>query len=289
MNARIACLGPEGTVSQEALIEACGDAEPDVLLVPTIHHVVAAVASGESDFALVPLENSQEGGVNETLDELLASAGTVPIVGELIHRVRHHLIAAEQLPLAQIDEVLSKPEAIAQCSEFLRSKLGRAVITSTSSTAEAVRTVADSGRPIAAIGTELAANLYGCVVLEREIGGIDNATRFIWLAANGEGESPPGVDPTAPKRTSIVFWGAGTDQPGWLVQCLAEFSDRGVNLTRIESRPRRDGLGSYVFFADIEGGAESEPVIEALEGLKSHAGEVRLLGSYPSGGEPPGG
>ena len=282
MSTRVACLGPEGTVSQEALYSVAGSASLDVRLESSIHGVIAALSAGEADFALVPLENSLEGGVTETLDELLAGGGMTPIRGELLHPVRHSLITARKLELSEISEVLSKQEAIAQCAEFLARELPNARITAAASTADAVKTISHSEAPLAALGTAMAAELYGCQVLVNDAGGDGNVTRFVWLSADPNSDLPPGCDPDRPYRTSIVFWGSGASEPGWLVECLAEFGNRSVNLSRIESRPRRKGLGSYVFFADVEGNIEDGKVKEAIAGLTTRADEVRMLGSYPS-------
>ena len=284
---RVACLGPEGTVSQEALESAVSNYEQrvDTLLTASIHHAVAAVHSGEADFALVPLENSLEGGVSATLDELLAGAGMTPIVGELLHPVRHRLIARTGLELSEIEGIVSLPFVADQCSTFLQEHLPGVEVTPASSTADAVRTVADSTLPLAALGTELAATVYGCEVLEQNVNASGNLTRFVWLAPSADVTPPTGIQVGAKSRTSIVFWGSGANEPGWLVDCLAEFGSRGVNLTRIESRPRRDGLGSYVFFADIDGSDSDEPVKQALAALELRAERVRLLGSYPAATE----
>ena len=284
MSLRVACLGPEGTVSQEALQSASLSAgiAVEALLTPSIHAAVAAVRSDEADFALVPIENSLEGGVAATLDELLASGGMTPIVGELLHPVRHRLIARSDMPLDQIEGLVSLPFVADQCSVFLQEHLPGIPITPASSTADAVRTIADSQLPLAALGTELAARIYGCTVIEPTMNPGGNTTRFVWLAPSADGDTPPGVRGDAPRRTSIVFWGAGTNEPGWLVECLAEFGSRSVNLTRIESRPRREGLGSYVFFADVEGSADDSRVEDALHALSARTEEVRMLGSYPT-------
>ena len=281
---RVACLGPEGTVSQEALETAAriSGARIDTLLTTTIHHAVEAVHSGEADFALVPLENSLEGGVSATLDELLAGAGMTPIVGEIVHPVRHRLIARTGATLDEITEVISLPFVADQCSSWLSINLPNAQVTPAASTADAVRTVAKGAMSSAALGTALAARIYGCEVIADSVDGGGNSTRFVWLAAGHDGPQAPGTDARAATKTSIVFWGSGAEEAGWLVDCLAEFGSRGVNLTRIESRPHRDGLGTYVFFADIDGDAASGPVSDALEGLSRRADSVVLLGSYPA-------
>ena len=156
------------------------------------------------------------------------------------------------------------------------------------STADAVRRVAegpgdgDDGS-WAALGTRAAGELYGCVVLRD---GVEdrpgNETRFIWIARRG---ASPGPDPhAAGHKTSLVFWGVGADTPGSLVRCLSEFAFRGVNLTRIESRPLKEGLGRYMFFVDCEGAMTRPVVAEAIQAVRGHAQEVRVLGSYPSAG-----
>jgi prephenate dehydratase len=137
-----------------------------------------------------------------------------------------------------------------------------------------------------ALGSRLAAELYGCRVLEADVEDHpDNATRFVWLAPAAEAVEPAGGEPA---RTSIVFWGGGDQAPGWLVGALRQLSDRGVNLTRIESRPRRTALGHYMFFADLEGAAARPPVSEALAALGARVEELRVLGSYTIAGGTPG-
>jgi prephenate dehydratase len=139
--------------------------------------------------------------------------------------------------------------------------------------------VAEREDPWAALGTEVAAERYGCLVLLRGVeDGPGNETRFVWLAA---GEAAISDVEAVGWKTSIVFWGVGSDAPGWLVRCLSEFAERGVNLTRIESRPRKQGLGSYMFFLDLEGRADDPSVTGALEGLRNHVAVLRLLGSFP--------
>jgi prephenate dehydratase len=129
-----------------------------------------------------------------------------------------------------------------------------------------------------ALGSRLSAELYDCEVIAPDVEDRpDNVTRFVWLAPAGA-TAEPGAD----AKTTIVFWGAGDESPGWLVDVLGELSSRAVNLTRIESRPRRIRLGHYMFFADLEGAATRAPVNEALDALRGHVQEVRVLGSYPA-------
>jgi prephenate dehydratase len=187
--------------------------------------------------------------------------------------------------LEDVETVVSHPQANAQCARFIRTRLPGARVLAGSSTAEAVRIVAEHDGPWAALGNRLAADIYGCTVLRAGVEDVaDNETRFVWLGPVGaEAGGPDGPSPVrGPWKTAIVFWGVGSEAPGWLVRCLSELADRGVNLTRIESRPRKQGLGRYMFFADMEG-RDSEPhVAEALEGLRGHVEVLRVLGSYPA-------
>ncbi|HEV3055132.1 MAG TPA: prephenate dehydratase domain-containing protein, partial [Solirubrobacteraceae bacterium] len=199
------------------------------------------------------------------------------------------LIARTELAPAEIGVVVSHPQATGQCRDYLRTRLPGAVVHAASSTAEAVRIVAEHGSPWAALGNRLAAELYGCRILEADVqDAADNETRFVWLGSAG---SPPGLPGASgqdgsverrPFKTAIVFWGAGSEAPGWLVACLSEISSRGVNMTRIESRPRKIGLGSYMFFVDLEGAVEAPPVAAALASLRGRVEVLRVLGSFPA-------
>ena len=178
--------------------------------------------------------------------------------------------------------MVSHPQATAQCARFLAERLPDAERVSVASTAEAARMVAESDEPWAAIGTRLAAELYGCRVLAEGVEDRpDNVTRFVWLARTGEEHDSVMAGPGAAMKTSIVFWGFNDASPGALVAVLKELADREVNLTKIESRPRRVRLGHYMFFADLEGGTEEERVKDALAGLEQRVETLRVLGSYP--------
>jgi prephenate dehydratase len=279
---RIAYLGPRGTFSEDALRAAVGDDEVDALPAPTVSDAIIAVRQGDADRALVPFENSIEGAVTATLDTLAFDADGVTLVGEYDLPIRHCLIAREQISLDRIEVVLSHPQASAQCARFIRDNLPRAEVRGAPSTAEAVRTVAESDQPWAALGAESAADLYGTAVLRHGVEDeADNITRFVWVAP--EGTTPSG---SGPWRTSLVFSELGEDHPGALVQALQVFSDRDVNLTRIESRPLRRGLGRYQFFLDIEGAEADQPLVSALDALRSKAESVRVLGSWPIAAPP---
>ena len=276
---RVAYLGPAGTFTEDALQEAARGAEIEPLRTPTVHDAILAVEGGEAERALVPFENSVEGSVRSTLDTLAFDTTAVTIVGEHDFRVRAHLIVREGVELEQISAILSHPQALAQCAGFLRDQLPGVERRSVSSTAEAVRMVGESVRPWGAIGAGAAAAFYGCAVLLEGIEDeADNVTRFVWIAPSGTATGGGG-----PARTSLVFSELGEDHPGALVEALQEFSSRSVNLTRIESRPLRRGLGRYMFFCDLEGAIDDPPVAAALEALRKQAESVRILGSYPIG------
>jgi prephenate dehydratase len=279
---RLGYFGPAGTFTHAALL-ASGHAFDEAIPFATERETIGAAARGEVAAALVPIENSIEGGVNATLDALALEVEDAEIVGEEVLPVSHALIVRRGLALDDVAAVTSHPQALAQCRRFIAEHLpGRRVIAATS-TAEAVRTAATSTESLAAIGTATAAELYDCAVLasaiEDEHG---NQTRFVWVAAAGS--RPFGVDLARPAKTSIVFHGAGDASPGWLVRCLDEFAGRGINLTRIESRPLKRQLGHYLFLTDLEGSTADANVAEAIERLHAQCEVVRVLGSFPAAG-----
>jgi prephenate dehydratase len=270
-------LGPAGTFTEDALFAAAGDAEIEPIASPTVYDAIVAVDEGNAERALVPFENSIEGAVRSTLDTLAFDATSVTIVGEHDHPISHSLIGRSELALERIETVLSHPQATAQCAHFIRRELPDAEVRSVASTAEAVRAVSESDRPWAALGAASAAKIYGCVVLRDGVeDSPDNVTRFVWLAPTGTELTGDGA-----WRTTLVFSELGEDHPGALVDALTEFSRREVNLTRIESRPLRRGLGRYMFFIDLEGSASDAVVAEAIDALRTKAETVRILGSYP--------
>ena len=236
---RVAYLGPPGTFNDDALRAAAAGADLETVPSATVRDAILAVESGEAERALVPYENSIEGSVRITLDTLVLEAESVAIVGEHDHPIRHGLIARSELPLQEIRVVLSHPQALAQCGRFIREELWDIEERSAASTADAVRQVAGTHEPWAAIAAASAARMYGCEVLAD---GIEddpgNVTRFVWIAPQGTRAEGDGD-----WRTTLVFSELGADRPGALVEALLEFSDRGVNLTRIESRPLRRELG----------------------------------------------
>ncbi len=329
---RAGYLGPEGTFSEEALLGSVDATAVEPVAIETIRDALMAVQHGEVEWALVPIENSIEGSVTVTLDTLAGNASDVAIVGEVVLPVRHYLIARTPIELGDVDTIVSHPHVPGQCTRFLHERLPHARIVAATSTAEAVRLVAEgdadragqaeaavgaSGSPDArsgrtgsrgrraraageragtagtraeggkwaAIGTRLAAELYGCAVIAEGIQDReDNETRFVWLAREDSPlGGPPLRAPGAPQsKTSLVFWGAGADRAGWLVRCLDEFAQRNINLTKIESRPMRERLGQYMFFLDLQGSPADAGVSEALAGLREMCERVRVFGSYPA-------
>jgi prephenate dehydratase len=276
---RIAYLGPAGTFTEDALGEAGAPEGFEPLRTATVHDAILAVEQGEADRALIPFENSIQGSVRGSLDAIAFEAQEVTIVGEHDYRVRVHLIAREGVGIDRIEAILSHSQPLAQCAHFLRDRFPETELRSVSSTAAAVRMVSQSERPWAALGARAAAALYRCEVLMEGVEDqSDNITRFVWIAPAG---TEAAGDREGPWKTSLVFSELGEDHPGALVEALAEFSSRRINLTRIESRPLRQGLGRYMFFCDLEGAAEEEIVGEAISALRRKAGSVRILGSYP--------
>jgi prephenate dehydratase len=274
---RVAYLGPPGTFSEDALRSAVRDHAVEAVAEPTVLDAIKAVAEGRAERALVPFENSTDGSVRATLDALAFDAPAVSVVGEHDEPITLRLIAARELEVEEVEEVVSHPQPLAQCAAFLRSELPGARVRAAASTAEAVREVSRSERPLAAVGSRSAAEIYGCTVLRTGIeDSADNVTRFIWVAPDGVEAAGEG-----PWKTSLCFSELGADHPGALVEALTEFSARAVNLIRIESRPLRRELGRYMFFVDLEGALADGSVGEAIGGLRRKAENVRILGSYP--------
>jgi prephenate dehydratase len=282
---RVGYLGPEGTFSEEALLGSASAATVEPVPLGSIRETVTALRDGAVEWSIVPIENSLEGSIGVTLDLLAGEPGDLEIVGEALLRVSHSLIAPGPVELGDIDTVTTHPQVPGQCASFLRTELAHARVLPASSTAEAVRSVVVAGEPgKAALGTLLAAQIYGGTVIREGVEDrSDNETRFVWVARAGTAATPPlRAQPGGGSKTSLVFWGPGADSAGWLVGCLDEFARRGINLTKIESRTRRERLGSYMFFVDLEGCIEDGVVAAAVAGLATRCQEVRVLGSYPA-------
>lgn len=271
---RLAYLGPEGTFAEEALRRLAPDAEG--LPAANIPAALNAVRNGEADGAVVPLENSLEGAIATTLDEF-AWGEPLLITAEVLLPVRFSLLARPDTTLNQIKRIYSHPAALTQCRGYISRELPDAVVVAAPSTAGAAQEVALPGSPYdAAIAAPIAGQHYGLTEIASDIGDrTDTMTRFVQVARPGTPSEPTGSD-----RTTLVVFLAD-DHPGALLEMLTEFSVRGVNLTRIESRPTGDGIGRYFFHFDFEGHIADARVGEAVSGLHRICGEVRFLGSYP--------
>jgi prephenate dehydratase len=276
---RVAFLGPPGTFTEEALLTQPDLAGETLLPLRSVPEVLAAVEEGEADLALVPIENSIEGSVNVTIDTL-AFDHDLLVQRELVLSVQLHLLAPPGMAVADVRRVVSHPHATAQCRSFLARELPGAAVLAANSTAEAAREVGEE-RPAgtAAIGTALAAKLYGLEVLASDVEDHpENQTRFVLVASRGV---PP---PTGHDKTSIVCF-QQADRPGSLLGILQEFAARAINLTKLESRPTKKGLGDYCFIIDLEGHISDEVVADGLRNLKAKLADVKFLGSYPAAGE----
>lgn len=263
---KVGILGPRGTFTEEAARKYFGNREFVVL--PSIPAVFDAVESGAAEYGVVPCENMLEGSVNLTLDLLVKSSAK--IWGEVTIPVQHSLIANPGTLLSDIKRISSIPIALAQCRHYIETNFPGISLGETASTAQAVERLADGE---AAVGTALAAKLYGKEILAEGIQDEkSNFTRFFVLSRNEHG-------PTGKDKTSLVF--TLPHKPGTLYGALKVFADNGVNLTKIESRPARGGSWDYLFFVDFEGHASERQ--DALEALRKHVVLLKVLGSYPAG------
>lgn len=275
---RIAYLGPEGTFTQAALKAMPSASGAQGVPLPTVDAVLDAVRSGGVDGGVVPIENSLEGPVPTTLDALARDDAPLVIVEEWALSVHFGLLVLPGTQLSQIRQVASIPIAAAQCRKWLTANLPDAHVLAALSTASAAQRLAQEDPPPydAAIGSVIAAQHYGLDVLAADIGDNHDArTRFVLVRRPGSPPAPTGAD----KTTLVLFM--REDHPGALLEILTEFAVRGVNLTRIESRPTRKQLGDYYFSIDAEGHVADERVGEALAGLKRVCADIRFLGSYP--------
>ena len=265
---KVAYLGPEATFTHEAALRSFGSSielEPQI----TVAEVFARVEGGDVQHGVVPVENSMEGAVTHTLDELMNSP--LKICGEVYLPVSQNLISSEA-SMKRVSLVCSHPMALAQAGSWLRRELPWASLEDVDSTAEAARRAADEPGA-AAVGSVLAAGAHGLKVLARNIQDARaNTTRFIVLGR--EWAARTGKD-----KTSVVF--SVKDRPGVLKDALSAFAQEGINLTRIESRPSRKRAWTYVFFADFLGHPEEDRVKRALESLEEHCPYVSLIGAYP--------
>jgi prephenate dehydratase len=268
---KVGYQGEPGAFSEDAARTLFPDADP----VPrrTFRAIFQGLADRSLDHGVVPLENSQAGSINEIYD--LLAAGGVTIVGEVVVRVDHALLALPGTRLDQVRRVTSHPQALTQCQEFLDSL--DAEVVPVYDTAGAAKRIADERRADeAAVAAERAGAVYGLAVLARRIQTWpQNWTRFAAIAAEASGRGALGV----PDKTSLVF---GTpDSPGALLAALRPFAERGLNLSKLESRPIAARPWEYMFYLDIEAGLDAPPLREALADLEAGASFVQILGTYP--------
>jgi prephenate dehydratase len=275
---RIGFLGPPGTFTEQALLSQPDLAADELVPLLSIPDVLAATEAGDVDLGFVPVENAIEGSVNVTLDTL-AFETSLLVQREVVLTVDLHLLVRPGTKLQDVHTVVSMPMATAQVRGFLSRELPGVTTVAANSTAEAARLVGEDGEGIAAIAPSHAAELYGLDILAAGIEDHpENATRFVAVARSGI-PAPTGHD-----KTTIVCF-QRVDQPGSLLAMLQEFAARAINLTKLESRPTKRGLGDYCFIIDLEGHVAEELVADCLRDLKAKALDVKFLGSYPAAGE----
>lgn len=279
---RIAFLGPAGTVTQESTRHFFAAQQVEYVPFTLISEVYAATLSGDTDFSVIPIENTIEGSVKLHIDTLV-EGGELNIQAEWIYPSVQNLIGrrtAGSAGLSGIRKIVSIDVAIAQCRQFLKAELPEVGYQYVSSTAEGVRLVKQSDDPsLAAIGTKLSAELYGLDLLAENITDHDNNyTRFVLV-----GREKPVLKPTDQQKTTILVT-LPEDYPGALHQVLSAFAWRRINLSKIESRPTKKKLGNYYFYIDIEASMDSVLLPAALAEIEAIGCQVRLLGSYPSYG-----
>lgn len=283
---KVGYLGPEGTNSEDAGRLYLKKLEGKAELTPysTIHDVMAAADRAKIDEAVVPIENSVEGTIGLVTDTLVKDVNLL-IRQELVVPIYLYLMVQKGIGLGDITDVISNPQILDQSKEFLRKKLPKAKLHLAYSSAEAVRQVALSlgekviahgkvkGSVFAAIGPVPLAKMYDLKIAAAKINARDNCTRFVVL---GKTDHPR----TGDDKTSIVF-SISKDRPGGLHDVLAEIAMRGINLTKIESRPSKKALGDYYFFVDMQGHRQDATIAEVLSEIKRKTSMLKLLGSYP--------
>jgi prephenate dehydratase len=275
MTDRIAYLGPRGSFAEAAVRSLTDGRDVDLIAAASVQAALDSARDGSADLALVPIENSVEGSVSVTLDEL-ANGKRLVIVDEVVIPVRFALIARPGTSLSDVRRVSTHPHAQAQVRHWLAEHVPEAHVIPAMSTAAAAAAVAEDQAFDAAVSQRIAAEIYGLDVLADDIQDNDDAyTRFILVRLPGAIPGPTGAD-----KTTLSLY-MKQDEPGALLAILTEFAVRGVNLTRIESRPTKKALGDYYFSVDIEGHVADSRVSEALMGLHRVCLDVRFLGSYP--------
>lgn len=269
---KIGFLGPKGTFSHEALLIYAKDLSYEACDYSSIQDLLQAVQKKEVDEAIAPIENSIEGAVNATLDILAADVDLL-IKSELVIPVRENLLIKKGTSISDIRHILSHPQPLGQCRNYIASRFPEVNIRATYSTAGAAEEVAAGPGDSAAIGSSAAAEAYGLEIAEKNIHDCENNfTRFV-VAGHNDGAR------TGNDRTSIVF--ATEDKPGSLYRVLDIFNLWDINMSKIESRPAKNQLGRYIFFVDISGHREDDDIRDALTMIKRKTSFFKFLGSYP--------
>lgn len=271
---KVGFLGPRGTFSQEAVRKYLEHLTVKCIThdYTTIRDILFAVEMGEINEALVPVENSLEGPVNETLD-MIATEVNLKIKAEIIIAIRQNLLVKEGSCLEDIKYIISHPQSIGQCRKYISNNFPKAEIKLIYSTAGAAEIVALGEGDSAAIGSVIAADVYSLEIFAKDIqDGDNNFTRFAVVSKDDSYRT--GLD-----KTSIVF--STEDKPGSLYRVLDIFNLWDINMTKIESRPAKKQLGSYIFFVDIEGHRDDDDVRDALTMVKRKTSFYKFLGSYP--------
>lgn len=270
----IAYLGPEASNTHAAALKKFG-ASVDYHAMPTVSDIFTAVEKGETDYAVIPIENSTEGSVREALDSFVES--DLKIVAQIYLEISHALISNS--PLEQIARVYSKDQALAQCRHWLQRHLPHAQLVDAPSTSRAVQ-IAKQETAAAAIAGELAAEHYGVPILERNIQDkADNTTRFFVIGRQASGAVGGGKDITS---LLVSLGDEAASHSGALLKMLMPLAERGINLSKVESRPSKKRPWDYYFFLDVTGHYEDPNMKAALSELKKFCPLVKWLGSYPA-------
>jgi prephenate dehydratase len=280
----VAFLGPPGSFGEEALLTQPDLAEADLVWLPSMTDILNEVEAGTVDLGFVAIENSIEGTVNSVIDALVFDCNVL-VQREVLFEVTQNLLAPPGTDLTSIRRVVSFPNALGQCRRWVGTNLAGAEEVAATSTSEAARMVAAGGLgpgASAAIGSALAAKMHGLEVLAPHIEDHDgNTTRFLLVGAPGPGRIPR---PTGHDKTTVVCF-QKADEPGSLHAILGLFKAFDINLTKLESRPAKTGLGDYCFIIDFEGHIADEVVADCLRDLHTSLAELKYLGSYPAAGE----
>lgn len=264
----IGTLGPEGSFSEKAAKQWNDKAE--LRYYDDILDAVDALLQNEVDYSIVPIENSLEGSVTLTLDLLMEHH--LKIIGEVVVQIRHCLLSKGKLHNVKI--IMSHPQALSQCRKYIKNNFRNIETRSALSTSQAAKLASES-KEIAAIASKESAGMYGLEILDENIQDInENFTRFIVIGKN----TPPA---TGNDKTSIIVY-LEKNRPGALYKILGEFANKGIDLTRIESRPTKKNLGDYLFYIDLRGHIQDEVIKDTLVKVKNKVGMLKIIGSYPA-------